>query len=102
MWGETVLKVVGDRSQKVEWPGYGFYLEVPDGAFPLGMTASVAIKVVAVQAPKKQPADQCHLLDLSQRAIPQRGRGKHPTLSSHQVRGGVLKVQVHNYCQVLP
>ena len=44
--GETVLEVVGNRSQKVEWPGYGFYLEVPDGALPPGVTASVAVKVI--------------------------------------------------------
>ena len=44
--GETVLEVVGDKSQKVEWPGYGFYLEVPDGALPPGVTASVAVRVI--------------------------------------------------------
>ena len=44
--GETVLEVVGDKSQKLEWPGYGFYLEVPDGALPPGVTASVAVKVI--------------------------------------------------------
>ena len=45
--GETVLEVVGDKSQKLEWPGYGFYMEVPDGALPLGVTAiSVAVKAI--------------------------------------------------------
>ena len=44
--GETVLEVVGDKSQKLEWPGYGFYLEVPDGALPPEVTASVAVKVI--------------------------------------------------------
>ena len=44
--GETVLEVVGDQSQKLVWPGYGFYLEVPDGALPPGVTASVAVKVI--------------------------------------------------------
>ena len=43
---ETVLEVVGDKSQKLEWPGYGFYLEVPDGALPSGATSSVAVKVI--------------------------------------------------------
>ena len=44
--GETVLEVVGDKAQKQEWPGYGFSLEVPDGALPPGVTASVAVKVI--------------------------------------------------------
>ena len=44
--GETVLEVVGDKSQQLEWPGYGFCLEVPDGALPSGVTASVAVKVI--------------------------------------------------------
>ena len=44
--GETVLEVVGDKSQKVEWPGYGFYMEVPDGALPPSVTASVAVKAI--------------------------------------------------------
>ena len=44
--GETVLEVVGDKSQKLEWPGYGFSLEVPDRALPHGATASVAVKVI--------------------------------------------------------
>ena len=43
--GQTVLEVVGNKSQKLEWPGYGFYLEVPDGALPPEVTASVAVKV---------------------------------------------------------
>ena len=43
--GQTVLEVVGNKSQKLEWPGYGFYLEVPDEALPPGVTASVAVKV---------------------------------------------------------
>ena len=44
--GETVLEVVGDKSQKLEWLGYGFSLEVPDGALCPGVTASVAVKVI--------------------------------------------------------
>ena len=46
VYGETVLEVVGDKPQKLEWPGYGFYLEVPDGALASGVTASVAVKVI--------------------------------------------------------
>ena len=46
MYGETVLEVVGDKSQKLEWPGYGFYIEVPDGALAPEVTASVAVKVI--------------------------------------------------------
>ena len=44
--GETVLEVVGDKPQKLLWPGYGFYLEVPDGALAPGVTASVAVKMI--------------------------------------------------------
>ena len=42
--GATVLEVVGDKSQKLKWPGYGFYLEVPDGSLPPGVTASVTVQ----------------------------------------------------------
>ena len=44
--GETVLEVVGDKPQKLEWPGYGFYMEVPDGALPPSVTASVAVRAI--------------------------------------------------------
>ena len=46
MYGETVLEVVGDKPQKLEWPGYGFYIEVPQGALAPGVTASVGVKVI--------------------------------------------------------
>ena len=46
VYGETVLEVVGDQPQKLEWPGYGFYIEVPEGSLPPGVTASVAVKVI--------------------------------------------------------
>ena len=46
IYGETVLEVVGDKSQKLEWPGYGFYIEVPEGALLPGVTASVGVKVI--------------------------------------------------------
>ena len=45
MYGETVLEVVGDKPQKLEWPGYGFYIEVPQGALAPGVTASVGVRV---------------------------------------------------------
>ena len=35
MYGETVLEVVVDQPQKLEWPGY---IEVPEGALPPGMS----------------------------------------------------------------
>ena len=44
--GETVLEVVGDKQQKLEWPGYGFYIQVPEGALPPKVTANVAVKVI--------------------------------------------------------
>ena len=44
--GETVLEVVGDKLQKLEWPGYGFYMEVPNGALPPGVISSVAVKAI--------------------------------------------------------
>ena len=46
MYGETVLEVVGDKPQRLEWPGYGFYIEVPQGALAPGITASVGIRVI--------------------------------------------------------
>ena len=46
MHGETVLEVVGDKPQKLTWPGYGFYLEVPDEALAPGVTASVGVKMI--------------------------------------------------------
>ena len=46
VYGETVLEVVGDKPQKLEWPGYGFYMEVPDGALATRVTASVGVKVI--------------------------------------------------------
>ena len=46
MHGETTLEVVGDKPQKLEWSGYGFYIEVPEGALPPGVTASVRVKVI--------------------------------------------------------
>ena len=47
MYRETVLEVVGDKPQKVEWPGYGFFIEVPEGAVPRGVTVSVGVKAIA-------------------------------------------------------
>ena len=46
MCGETVLNVVGDKQQTLEWTGYGFYIEVPEGALASGVTASVGVKVI--------------------------------------------------------
>ena len=43
---ETVLQVIGDKSQKVEWPDHGFSLEVPDGALLPGVTANVTVKSI--------------------------------------------------------
>ena len=43
---ETVLEIMGDKPQKLEWSGYGFYIEVPEGALPPDVTASVAVKVI--------------------------------------------------------
>ena len=54
VYRETVLEVVGDKPQKLEWPGYGFYMEVPDGALAPGVTASVAVKVI-LSGPFKLP-----------------------------------------------
>ena len=46
VYKETLLEVVGDKPQKLEWSGCGFYIEVPEGALPPDVTASVAIKVI--------------------------------------------------------
>ena len=45
--GETVLEVLSDRlPQKLVWSGYGFNIEVPAGALPPGVTASVAVRAI--------------------------------------------------------
>ena len=41
-----MFEVVGDKPQKLEWPDYGFYIEVPEGALPPGVTAIVGVKVI--------------------------------------------------------
>ena len=46
MYIHCVLEVVGDKPQKLKWPGYGFYMEVPEGALATGTTASVGVKVI--------------------------------------------------------
>ena len=46
VYEETVLEVVGDKAQKLKWAGYGFYMEVPNGALPPAVTASVGVKVI--------------------------------------------------------
>ena len=46
VFAETVLEVMGDKPQKLKWAGYGFFIEVPEGALPPGVTASVAVKVI--------------------------------------------------------
>ena len=47
MCGETVFEVLSDRlPQKLVWSGYGFYIEVPAGALPPGVTASVAVRAI--------------------------------------------------------
>ena len=46
MCAETVLEVVGDKPQKLEWHDYGFYIEVPEGAVSPGVTVSVGVKVI--------------------------------------------------------
>ena len=37
---------MGNKPQKLKWPGYGFYIEVPEGALPSGVTASVGVKII--------------------------------------------------------
>ena len=47
VYGETVLEVIGDKlPQRLGWPGYGFYIEVPMGALAPGVIASVGVKVI--------------------------------------------------------
>ena len=41
-----MLEVMGDKPQKLEWSGCGFYIEVPEGALLPDVTASVAVKVI--------------------------------------------------------
>ena len=42
----TVLKVVGNESQRLDWPDHGFYLQIPDGALPPEKTAEVNVTVI--------------------------------------------------------
>ena len=45
--GEHTMEVIGDHlPQKLTWPGYGFNIEVPDGALSRGVTASIAVKAI--------------------------------------------------------
>ena len=45
--GETVFEVLADiLPQKLVWSGYGFNIEVPAGALPPGVTASVAVRAI--------------------------------------------------------
>ena len=47
MSGETVFEVLSDKlPQKLVWSGYGFNVEVPAGALPPGVTASVAVRAI--------------------------------------------------------
>ena len=42
-----MFEVVSEKlPQKLVWPGYGFYIEVPDGALPPGVTASMDVKAI--------------------------------------------------------
>ena len=42
-----MLTVVGDKPQELRWPDYGFYLNIPEGALPPDVTASVTVKVIS-------------------------------------------------------
>ena len=45
--GEITFGVLGDSlPQKLVWAGYGFSIEVPEGALPPGVTASVAVRAI--------------------------------------------------------
>lgn len=41
-----MFEFVGEKSQKLAWEGYGFYIEVPEGALAPGVTASVGVKFI--------------------------------------------------------
>ena len=95
VYGETVLEVVGDKPQKLEWPGYGFYMEVPDGALASGVTASVGVKVI-LSGQFKLP-DNRQLISaiywISSSEVFLKGSGcQHPAFCSHHERGAVLQV----------
>ena len=75
-----VLEVVGDKSQKVVWPGCGLFLEVPDKTLPPGVTASVAIK--AILAGQLQFPEDRKLISAEGG-----NGGEHSPLCCYQVRG---------------
>ena len=42
-----MFEILSDKLlQKLVWHGYGFNIEIPDGALPLGVTARVAVKAI--------------------------------------------------------
>ena len=46
--GEIVFEVVSENiPQKLVWPGYGFFIEIPAGALPPGVTASISVKAIS-------------------------------------------------------
>lgn len=47
MCGETAFVVLADTlPQTLVWPGYGFNMEIPTGAFPPGVTASLGVRAI--------------------------------------------------------
>ena len=87
VYRETVLEVVGDKPQKVEWPGYGFFIEVPEGAVPPGVTASVGVKVILAGQFKfpenSQLISAIYILGLIQRRVCKRSCCQYTALCSH-------------------
>ena len=57
---ETVIEVTGDGHQSLSWPGHGFRLTVPAGAFAAGTTISLAVKFI-LRGEFELP-DNCQLL----------------------------------------
>ena len=51
-----------DKPQKVEWPGYGFFIEIPEGAVPPGATVMWAL-VTALNKPVPITLQQLYALD---------------------------------------
>ena len=41
-----MLTVVGNKPQRLKWPGYGFYIDVPEGSLSPGVTANVTVRVI--------------------------------------------------------
>ena len=75
--------VWGDKSQKLKWPGYGFYMEVPDGV----PTTEVTVCQCGCKGDIVRPvqAPQAAIYGMIQQGIPEGSSHQYPAFCHHQV-----------------